>query len=105
MGNPVKIKDLAEKVIRQCGLVPYKDIKIDIIGLRPGEKLYEELLLDKTKQRKTANDKIFVEPAEKVKPIEEEIKTISHCFGLDETKASVKELLASIIDTYKIDRR
>src|SRR5690606_39529384 len=46
MGKSVKIVDLAEKMIKLSGLVPYKDIDIKFMGLRPGEKLYEELLND-----------------------------------------------------------
>lgn len=61
MGNPVKIIDLAEKIIRQAGLIPYKDIDIKFIGLRPGEKLYEEILIDTTHHDKTNNNKIYVE--------------------------------------------
>ena len=102
MGKPVKIYDLAVKLIRQAGLVPEKDIKIVETGLRPGEKLFEELLLDKTVQKKTKNDRIYIEEPETIKPIEDEIKTISKVFDMDET-GDVKKLLASIIDTYKID--
>ena len=46
MGEPIRILDLAENVIRLSGYTPYVDIDIKITGLRPGEKLYEELLLD-----------------------------------------------------------
>lgn len=62
MGEPVKIKDLAYNLIRLAGLVPDKDIKITYTGLRPGEKLYEELLITEEKgQTKTEIDKIFIE--------------------------------------------
>lgn len=60
MGAPVRIMDLAENVIRLSGYVPYVDIDIKITGLRPGEKLYEELLLDEEGIEKTAHDKIYV---------------------------------------------
>jgi len=60
MGKPVKIIDLATKMIRLAGLVPEKDIKIKIVGLRPGEKLYEELLNDSSKTLPTHNDKILI---------------------------------------------
>jgi len=103
MGEPVKIYDLAVKLIRCAGLVPNKDIQIVETGLRPGEKLFEELLLDKTVQKKTQNERIYVEEKEASKPIEEEIKTISKVFDMDE-KNDVKELLASIIDTYTVDK-
>jgi FlaA1/EpsC-like NDP-sugar epimerase len=61
MGQPIRIVDLAEKMIRQAGLVPYDDIQIQFTGLRPGEKLYEELLLDPQSNIKTENEKIFIE--------------------------------------------
>ena len=48
MGEAVKIIDLAKKIIRLAGYTPYSDIDIKVIGLRPGEKLYEELLNNKT---------------------------------------------------------
>ena len=60
MGQPVKIIDLAKKMIRLAGFVPYKEIDIKIIGLRPGEKLYEELLNDSSKTLTTHNSKIMI---------------------------------------------
>ena len=61
MGNPVRIIDLAENMIRLSGLTPYKDINIAEIGLRPGEKLYEELLIKSESLTQTENKMIFVE--------------------------------------------
>ena len=61
MGEPVKIVDLAKNMIKLSGLELGKDIDIEITGLRPGEKLYEELLLKTANASKTENDKIFVE--------------------------------------------
>ena len=60
MGDPVKIKDLAIKMIKLAGLTPGIDIKIDYIGLRPGEKLYEELLNDKSLTLPTYHHKIMI---------------------------------------------
>ena len=60
MGEPVKILELAEKLIRLSGFEPYEDIRIEITGLRPGEKLYEELLLSEEGLQDTAHHKIFV---------------------------------------------
>jgi len=60
MGDPVKIKDMAEDMIRLSGLVPYKDIDIVFSGLRPGEKLYEELLYDKEKLLPTSHNSIMI---------------------------------------------
>ncbi len=60
MGEPVKIYNLAEKMIYLSGFVPHKDIKIEIAGLRPGEKLYEELLKDQENLQPTHNDKILI---------------------------------------------
>lgn len=60
MGKPVKIIDLAKKMIRLAGYTPDKEIKIKVVGLRPGEKLYEELLNDSAKNLLTHHDKIMI---------------------------------------------
>ncbi|QIK52856.1 polysaccharide biosynthesis protein [Dysgonomonas sp. HDW5B] len=59
MGQPVKIYDLAEKMIKLVGLIPEKDIRIEFSGLRPGEKLYEELLNDSEITEQTTHEKIM----------------------------------------------
>jgi FlaA1/EpsC-like NDP-sugar epimerase len=68
MGDPIKILDLAEMLIRLSGLIPYKDIDIQFTGLRPGEKLYEELLMDEEGLQTTVNSKIFVGKPIDIKP-------------------------------------
>jgi len=60
MGEPVKIVDLAETLIRMSGYEPYQDIEIVFTGIRPGEKLFEELLMNEEGIQKTANQKIFI---------------------------------------------
>lgn len=109
MGDPVKIIDLAENVIRLSGYVPYVDIDIVVTGLRPGEKLYEELLLDEEGIEKTAHNKIYVghplpaNPALKAmldaedqhESIESEVKKVS-----DMSESEVKEWLHDIVPNY-----
>ena len=62
MGEPVKIMDLAKQLIRFYGYEPGVNMEIEIVGLRPGEKLYEELMMDEEqdKMRRTQHNKIFV---------------------------------------------
>jgi len=103
MGDPVRIVTLAEKMIRQAGHTPYEDIKIIETGLRPGEKLYEELLLDKNRQKATDNPKIFIEPKEDIRPIEEELREIVTVFGMDNNQ-DIKELLGKMIETYQVPK-
>ena len=71
MGKPVKIYDLAQKMIKLAGFIPDVDIKIDIVGLRPGEKLYEELLNDSAKTIPTHHEKIMI-----AQEIEEEFEVL-----------------------------
>ena len=105
MGEPVKIYDLAKKIIRCKGLEPGIDIKIKITGLRPGEKLYEELLMDEEGLQETPNKLIHIG-----KPIEmnnklflkELDKLISYAYKNDK---DIKEKLAKVVDTYTIDER
>jgi FlaA1/EpsC-like NDP-sugar epimerase len=63
MGEPVKIVALAEELIRLSGFVPYEDIDIIFTGLRPGEKLFEELLIDGEGIKPTSHEKIMVAAA------------------------------------------
>lgn len=105
MGEPVKIYDLAKKIIRYKGLEPGIDIKIKITGLRPGEKLYEELLMDEEGLQETPNKLIHIG-----KPIEMNDKLflkeldnlISYSYKNDK---DIKEKLAKVVDTYTIDER
>lgn len=105
MGKPVKILDLAERLIRQAGLIPGTDIKIIETGLRPGEKLYEELLIDLEHQSKTDNSRIFVENKGDVnKNLEKDVAEASKAFSMEET-SDVKTLLKKLISTYKVSQR
>ncbi len=68
MGKPVRIMDLARQLIRFYGYEPDVNMPIRVVGLRPGEKLYEELLMDEEqdKMRRTEHNKIFVAPPKKI---------------------------------------
>jgi FlaA1/EpsC-like NDP-sugar epimerase len=78
MGKPVRIIDLAKKMIRMAGFIPDKEIIIEITGLRPGEKLFEELLNDASLTLPTRHEKIVVaqEPPEEYREIPEMIDTL-----------------------------
>jgi FlaA1/EpsC-like NDP-sugar epimerase len=95
MGQPVRIIDLAEKMIRQSGFVPYEEIDIVITGLRPGEKMYEELLIDPNMNIRTKNEKIFIDRDSKWAFSIDQYSTIIHmAFTNDEN--IVNELFTQI---------
>ncbi len=105
MGNPVKILDLAENMIRLSGLRPYQDINIVEIGLRPGEKLYEELLIKTEELDKTENKLIYIERdtpptretvAEKLSILQ---KALSEAVETDES-AVIREALMQVVPTF-----
>lgn len=102
MGQPVKIYDLAVNLIKMKGYVPGKDIQIEIVGLRPGEKLYEELLMAEEGLQSTSNELIFVG-----KPIDinqrEFLEKLDDLIAKAENNSNrIKEEIELVCDTYTI---
>lgn len=102
MGEPVKIYELAENLIKMKGYIPNKDIKISIVGLRPGEKLYEELLMDEEGLNKTENSLIFVGKPIKIDEQGFLIKLEELICAAEENTTNIKELTTEVCDTYTI---
>ncbi len=101
MGEPVKIYDLAKNLIKLSGFEPEQDIKIEITGLRPGEKLYEELLMDDEGLQSTGNNKIFI-----AKPLFKDLdELLSEINTLKEkviiNSADAVEYIRDIVPTYQ----
>lgn len=94
MGKPIKILNMAENMIRLSGLKPYKDIDIQIIGLRPGEKLYEELLSDTATTLPTYHPKIMVSkvPVDDFRSVNQKIQEIISASDEDKRKLVVKKI-------------
>ena len=104
MGEPVKILDLAENMIRLSGLVPGEDIEIKFTGLRPGEKLYEELLIDDDNKKETANKRIFIGQPIKIDEAEfdEKMKKLEKAtFSEDE---NIRQVVKKLVPEYTIQQ-
>lgn len=102
MGKPVRIYELAENLIRLRGFKPNVDIKIEVIGLRPGEKLYEEILMDEEGLDKTDNKMICIGKPLKIdeeKFLDKLDNLIKASF---ENGMQIKELTEEVCDTYTI---
>lgn len=101
MGKPVKILDLAEKLIRLSGYEPYNDIEIKEIGLRPGEKMYEELSLVNEKRHKTKNDLIYVNERMDItlEDIHEKLKNLHDLLAHESSSLKLKQMLMELIKT------
>lgn len=102
MGEPVRIFDLAEKLIRLSGFVPGADIEIREVGLRPGEKLYEELLMSNEKLKSTENEKIFVEerPAIPEKELRAALEELQAAIDAG-NRAELLRLMHALVPTFR----
>ncbi len=106
MGKPVRILDMAENMIRMMGYVPYQDIDIQEIGLRPGEKLFEELLIKTEGLTKTNNNLIFIETDTPLTRAEVDAKLdiLRTAVKNSETELAspaIKEALKSVVPTFR----
>lgn len=102
MGEPVRIDDLARNLIRLSGFTPDEDIEVRYTGLRPGEKLYEELLMDEEGLRATANQLIHIGQPIKIDEADflhglEKLQT-----ACEENSENIRDLVASIVTTYHL---
>ncbi len=105
MGKPIKIIELAESVIRLSNLRPYIDIDIVETGLRPGEKLYEELLIKTENLTKTSNNLIFIEHDTPLtrEAVDEKLEILKKAVADAENEigaASIKEAMKSVVPTF-----
>lgn len=99
MGQPVKIWDLADKMIRLAGLVPGRDIEIQEIGLRPGEKMFEELALEMEECHKTDNNLIFVHEKMDIdsKVVDSDLVQLQELMETTDNKHQIKDVLMNMI--------
>ncbi len=113
MGKPVKIYDLAVNMIRMMGLEPDKDIEIQEIGLRPGEKLFEELLMKNENQIQTENSMIFIEQDkpfsrqevdEKIRILLDAVEKSKEDLNSDKVREAVKQTVPTYIDPLEANK-
>ncbi len=109
MGEPVKIYDMALKLIRLSGYEPNVDMQIKVTGLRPGEKLYEELLMAEEGLEETKHDKIFIAPPSDIdmKMVEEKLDVLNEAIMKynNNQKQEIKEVIKKIVPTFREERR
>lgn len=105
MGEPVKIYDMAIKLIKLSGLEPDVDIQIKVTGLRPGEKLYEELLMAEEGLTETKHDKIHVaRPSDiDMEKLEANLAKLQHLLDNtnNEQKDEIKDVISEVVPTYR----
>ena len=101
MGAPVKITTLAENLIRMYGKVPYDEVPIIFTGLRPGEKLFEELLMDEEGLKSTENKKIFIGNQIQIDPTDMLYKlNLLHESAQENNSERTVELLSELVPTF-----
>ncbi|WP_416358775.1 polysaccharide biosynthesis protein [Clostridium sp.] len=102
MGQPVKIYDLAENLIRLSGYIPNDEIEIKVTGLRPGEKLYEELLMDEEGLTETQHEKIFIgKPGDfELNKVKKDLNELLDVVKLS-SKERLREKLHEVVPTYR----
>jgi FlaA1/EpsC-like NDP-sugar epimerase len=108
MGEPIKIVDFARNLIKLSGFIPDEDIKIEFIGSRPGEKMFEELLTEKERSKvlgESGHEKIFIAQTEAVdgEKLNEDIKELE-VLAKQMDSAGIVKKLQEIIPTYKPNR-
>lgn len=101
MGEPVKIDDLARNMIRLSGFEPEVDIAIEYTGLRPGEKLYEELLMAEEGLGKTANDLIFIGKLEDIDSLWFEDMLVRLKSACEANSTSIRSIVQELVPTYR----
>lgn len=106
MGKPVKISELARRMIILSGYVPGEDIEIKYTGLRPGEKLYEELIIDDNRVDKTKHEKVFIEklPEIETEEVESGLAKLREALESD-SRVNLVNCIKSIVNTYTPDKR
>jgi FlaA1/EpsC-like NDP-sugar epimerase len=102
MGTPVRIDDMARNMIRLAGLIPDVDVRIEYIGLRPGEKLYEELSMDYENVEKTQRRKISVAKDDFMtfEKLEARIEILHQAIN---AKTNIREAIKTVVPTYSPD--